>query len=150
MPRLCILSILLVASLAPLPIAAKGKKGKLNETISVTRTERVELNVPGNTDTDVDGLTVSVTVDHEAIVLVHGVLGFGQRNYGFVQVGISVDEQDDPEPLQYLTNDDTPNVLPLLRSVTLQPGTHSIRVRMRQSVALQGVLFDRRFVVLVF
>lgn len=127
---------------------AKGKKGKLNETISITLHDQTGQSGPDYFDS---GLNASFTVDHEATVLCHGVMDAGVEE-GDVVIAIFVDGQEDPDPMTW------PNFgrqKAFLRSFTISPGTHTVSVRVKDSESLPGgqpsvFTGERRMVVQIF
>ena len=158
MRNVIVLFLVTVLGCVPSAVDAKGKKGRLNESLSVTRRDRVEIVRRGSTDfVDVDGLTLTVTVDHEAVVVCHGVVGAGSDTPGFYEVGLSVDGVADPEPLPHHVPTQGSVSLPILRSVTFSPGTHVLKVQIRGVFGdgtprpeFELYLWSRRLVVLVY
>lgn len=153
-----VLVLVTVLGCVPSAVDAKGKKGRLNESLTVTRRDQVDFVHQGSTDyVDVDGLTLSVTVDHEAIVVCHGVVVLESGAAGFYEVGISVDGAADPEALpQYVPIQGSVS-FPILRSVTLSQGTHVLKVQMRglygdgtPRPGFEVSLYARRMIALVY
>ena len=152
-----VLFLVTMLGCVPSAVEAKGKKGRLNESLTVTRRDEIDLERRGSTDfVDVDGLTVTVTVDHEAVVVCHGVVVAGSDSPGLHDLGLSVDGVADPEPLSQNVPTQTVS-LPVLRSVTLSPGTHVLKVQIRGAFGdgtprpdFQVYLRNRRLVVLVY
>lgn len=144
--------------LAPSTVSGKGKKGRLNESLTVTRRDLVEVVRQGSTEfADVDGLVLNVTVDHQAIVVCHGVMVVNSDTPGLYEVGIAVDGTADPEPLVHSVPATGLESFPILRSVTLTPGTHVLTVQIRGVFSdgtprpgLDLYLRSRRLVALVY
>lgn len=143
-----IATVIAFTAFIPAQSTAKGKKGKLNETISVTLHDPTGQSGPDYFDS---GLNALFTVDHEATVLCHGVMD-AHVEEGDVVIGIFVDGQEDPDPMTW------PNFgqhKAFLRSFTVPAGTHSVSVRVKDSENPPGGqpfagVGERRMVVQVF
>lgn len=144
-----IIALVLVLSLAlwPATVDAVAKKGKLTKVVEITRHDFVDI------DTDqpsvhIDGFDTTIVLDHEATVLVHGVLVVSNDSGQFAPT-VVVDDVPDPDPLVFVSG-----AIPILHSITLAPGTHSLSVVVfgvnGHPVPLGFGYRDRRLVILVF
>lgn len=145
MKKALALMVLLTIAAASTPTFAAGKKGRLTKVLEITRHDfhDVDADVPS---VEIEGFNSTIVVDHEAQVLVHGILTVGNSSYPLA-VTVVVDGLPDPDPLVFTTG-----ILPILRSFSLPPGTHEVKVVVN-GVDGQPVHFayrDRRLVVLVF
>lgn len=145
MQRLLALALLLAVAACPLSVEAKGKKGKLNKVVEITRHDFHDLDtdVPG--PVEIEGLAVSIELDHEATVLIHGIVGVG-GDFGSLRVVI--DGQPESDPLYFPGG----RPVPILHTATLSPGTHEIKIAAyaRDGEFLHFGYGERRLVVIVF
>lgn len=140
------LLLLFAALLVPVSVDAGGKKGKLSNAVEVTRKDIVRIERVASAD--IDGMTVTITLDHTAVVLVQGVLRCGSDDPSAI-ISVVVNGQSEPDPLVCSPR----GSIPILHLMTLEPGTHTIKlVVSAANVALIDEIgfLDRRLVVLSY